>query len=134
MPLTLHPMQEHQRHLGRSEIVSVTQRTIVKFFCCCNPNPLQSYDIKGVVSSFVPKNNIFGTGVPIPLKMAGVFRMRWCLCGQSMDVFAGNIRVSLRATCAGLCGGLRVWVYGQANIGVLAISPFLMKGALHCKR
>ncbi len=32
LPIPLHTMQENQRHLGRSEIVSVTQRTIVKFF------------------------------------------------------------------------------------------------------
>jgi hypothetical protein len=36
---------------------------------------MQSYDIKIAASNFVPKNNIFGTGVPIPLKMTGVFHM-----------------------------------------------------------
>jgi hypothetical protein len=98
------------------------------------PFTLQSYDIKKAGASFVPKNNISGTGVPIPLKMAGGFRLRWCLYEQSVDVFTGKVRVSLRATCAGLCGGLWVWVYGQGNIGVLAIFPFLMKGALHRKK
>ena len=95
---------------------------------------VQSYDIKIAASNFVPKNNIFGTGVPIPLKMAGGFRLRWCLYEQSVDVFTGKVRVSLRATCAGLCGGLRVWVYGRANMEQFAMSPFMMKGALHCKR
>ena len=61
-------------------------------------------------------------------------RMRWFLYEQSMDVFAGKVRVSLWATYTGLCGGLRVWVYGQANMEQFAMSPFLMKGALHRKR
>ena len=60
--------------------------------------------------------------------------MRWCLYEQSMNAFTGKVRVSLQATCAGLCGGLRVWVYGQANMKPLAIPPFLMKGALHRKK